>query len=641
MSEVSIDQILFAWDDPTLTGPRGLGPVATSLPPAEVVKWEQRLLSPDWAAAEADQHTTGEAALLLLRFEQEAAVVCKRSVRDPHGWRGSTVAHALVGPAHLLTAEIALGLAPWAGWIEEDDRFAGERVMEAVPYDALRLTARAGLVEVRNRARARSRHHLAELFELVLRDPEGCFTLIRPEGDAAELVCAVVDVMGESPAVPWTFATREAVEPCTPNRPRIVAVTEPPRPDLAATGHRARLGAASIGVSGVAGSGDDMMPDLAMALAVAYRHGGTELVRALRTRGPISTSDDALDWTPSWAGIVRLMALTAAESMAYQETRALHAWAARAKENWAELDSAALAEVIDGLAATGGDFAEVADKATAVAVQRFMTGVGDEQALRGALTRHRPPAFLVQAELRALAARATQSERLRYIERAVAMGLDFDTPEVNGLLSAAPTAELLSAVARCAELSPDLALLLMERAAARQDSMRERDKSIAAMTQHDFLVPAVERVEPRDLATQSRILQCMLAVSYGEALADAWVIREVIQKSSGAPVLLHAMIAQVRDPKLATLILEHAGTRWFADQGLPPPSRALNSSEPAQSLTTQQQQQPARPLGAHPFKRWWWDGDTLTRLLVGGAGVIAVVALLLVVAAVVIGLRIL
>ncbi|WP_067795308.1 hypothetical protein [Actinomadura formosensis] len=114
-----VDQIVFAWSDRLLIGGSGLGPVATSLDPDGLRRWNDRLVGGDVAVGQW-HHGAAECvalgALRLGRRGDHGAVLRLLPARDANG-RISQLVHALVGPAAAVDAWLALGLHRWPGWV--------------------------------------------------------------------------------------------------------------------------------------------------------------------------------------------------------------------------------------------------------------------------------------------------------------------------------------------------------------------------------------------------------------------------------------------------------------------------------------------------------------------------------------------
>src|SRR5262249_30769626 len=111
-----LHQIVFQWSDRQLIGHAGAGPVAASLGGDDLARWTHALALRITMASTA----AATEGLAYLSYGSAAVVLHNVRARDDKGRPGAAVAHALLGPAELLDVDLALGLADWSGWADDD-----------------------------------------------------------------------------------------------------------------------------------------------------------------------------------------------------------------------------------------------------------------------------------------------------------------------------------------------------------------------------------------------------------------------------------------------------------------------------------------------------------------------------------------
>ncbi|ONH60142.1 hypothetical protein CcI49_12125 [Frankia sp. CcI49] len=229
-----IHQIVYHWvpGRQSPLGQEGVGPALTSLEDLRrLASWNTRLLSTVLAAS--GQGPDG--SLCYLRFgpdeaEGEAAVIRRVPALDPQG-RVSVLAHALVGPEHLLPPRLALALRAWPRWFGAG--WHGGLGPAAGQVDAVRLrrpTSAAGLrtpdVETSLRGLGVAARELDEpLVQLVagvLADPAGQVSAVGYPGRVDPLMFGLIevldDLLGGLPGHDWSFSTAETAERRSPLR---------------------------------------------------------------------------------------------------------------------------------------------------------------------------------------------------------------------------------------------------------------------------------------------------------------------------------------------------------------------------------------------------------------------------------------
>jgi hypothetical protein len=180
-----VHQIRYAWSESSLVDTRGMGPVASTLPADLLAVWESLLQDHVWAASTEPGFT------FLLR-DGIGVLIKKEATRE--GRRGSD---ARVLLSERLTARDALGITSWKGWDDPEVR--------VLDWSAVEPVVRAGLDELRIRARALPPGRLANLFGQLMCLPGSSYTVIG-EADPLAIICALGDLLGETPS----FASDEA-----------------------------------------------------------------------------------------------------------------------------------------------------------------------------------------------------------------------------------------------------------------------------------------------------------------------------------------------------------------------------------------------------------------------------------------------
>lgn len=648
----AVDQILISWSDRTLTEGRGVGPTGSSIgSKEELAGWERRLLSADWAAAEVGAGAPGP-ALVYLQFGDEAAVLHKEPVADPHGRPGSTLAHALVGHVSVLDARVALGLHEWPGWAREDTARPGPLGgLDRLDGHELRRIAGDAYQMLDASARELEPDLLSALFATLLSDPTGQFSFYPadqasggPAGDgsvAARLLCGVLRVLGNATGQTWTFSTWEGEEPAAATRPRLVFVSQAPRFSThVPTGNRARIGELTWFGEADDEDGPDVLQTFGETLAETFAW-SPETIERLRPAAPVRSTREAIFWAshaelapgvPADFGNVLLII-----GRGRTEPEVLRRLPSRLDVLAAGV-SALPEEMVTRLAGLWAP-------GTAAAVSNPEVA----EALRGQIAWRvvsdlQPPAadlvtkFGVELPtwLEQLARYQSESGAARLpaaVRRVAALGVPGLEPGLVGVLADAPAADLLVLADEWAGDRPELSAQLLAIVAGR-DRMPEWDR-IACCNQLDqrtFMVGCVERCFPDDPAAESEVLRQLLSVIVAPGVhrrEDVERLLPAVSPIRSAP-LLHALARSV-PPALRELVLAGAGNVWFEDNGLP--RLAVGASPPAgpQAVVTEVRPAPADqagpdaaagaaapppegPAGRGWLSRWW---STLTLLVAG------------------------
>jgi len=609
-----VDQILISWSDRTLTEGRGVGPTGSSIgSKEELAGWERRLLAADWAAAEVGAGAPGP-ALVYLRFGDEAAVLHKEPVADPHGRPGSTLAHALVGHVSVLDARVALGLHEWPGWAWEDTARPGSLGgLDRLDGYELRRIAGNGYQNLDASARELEPDLLAALFATLLSDPAGRFSFYPadqasggPAGDgtvAARLLCGVLRVLGDATGQAWTFSTCEAEEPAAATRPRLVFLSQAPRFSThVPTGNRARIGELSWFGQPADEDGSDVLRTFGETLAETFAW-SPETIERLRPAAPVRSTHEAIVWAahaelapgvPADFGNVLVIigrGRTEPEVLRRLPTR-LDVLAAGVSALPQEM-LARLADLWAPGTAAATSCPQVAEALRGQIAWRFVSDVQPPAADLVTKFGIELPTWLEQ--LARYQSEFGGARLLAAVRRVAALGVPgLEAGLIRALADAAPPG-LLALADEWAGDRPELSAQLL-RIVVGRDRMPEQDR-IACCTELDqraFMVACVERCFPNDPAAESEMLRQLLSVIVAPGLQRREGIERLLPAVSpirSAP-LLHAL-AQSVPPALRELVLAEAGSLWFEDNGLPRLDAGVSPPAGQQAVVTEVRPGPA------------------------------------------------
>ncbi|WP_433261852.1 hypothetical protein ACQPZF_27940 [Actinosynnema sp. CS-041913] len=193
--ESEVDQLVFA------PGEHGVGCRGTSLPPGPSRGWENLLLP----LSRIQSYNTGDmpdTSLSYFAFDRFGVAVVRRS---NDGWsNGRNSAHAVVGPAAVLTPRRALSMASWDGWLSDAD-----------PARPMERLAGSDLPDGATDADRPPSGWLTALVAAHLREPRGNLTVVGAgDADRIPLLRGLVDVLaavwaGSDLTRRWTFSTHE------------------------------------------------------------------------------------------------------------------------------------------------------------------------------------------------------------------------------------------------------------------------------------------------------------------------------------------------------------------------------------------------------------------------------------------------
>jgi hypothetical protein len=612
-----VDQILFSWSERTLTEGRGVGPTGSSIASKEeLAGWERRLLAADWAAAEVGAGAPGP-ALVYLQFGDEAAVLHKEPVTDPHGRPGSTLAHALVGHVSMLDARVALGLHEWTDWAREDTARPGPLGgLHWLDGYELRRIAEDGYQMLDASARTLEPDLLAALFATLLSDPAGRFSFYPADepsggpagnGVAAATLCGIMRVLGDATGQAWTFSTCEAEEPTSATRPRLVFLSRAPRFSThVPTGNRARIGELTWFGQPADEDGSDKLRTFGETLAETFAW-SPEMIERLRPTVPVRSTREAIQWAAhaelapgvpaDFGNVLLIVGRGRIEPEVLRRLPSQLDVLAAGASALPEEVFARLADLWAPGTAAAASCPEVAEALRGQVAWRFISDVQPPAADTVTKFGVQLPTWLEQ--FARYQSQFSGAQLAAAVRRAAALGVSGLEAGLVRVMADAPPAELLALADEWAADQPELSAQLLGIVAGR-DHMPEQDR-IACCNQLDqrtFMVSCVQRCFPNDPAAGSELLRQLFSVIVAPGLQQREDVERLLSAISpvrSAP-LLHAL-AQSVAPVLRELVLAGAGNAWFEDNGLP--RLAVGASPPAgqQAAVTVVRSGPAGQIG--------------------------------------------
>jgi hypothetical protein len=565
-----VHQIVYRWADPTLTGIRGVGPVATSLARGELERWDGQLRESVWAATADppadtawladDTGTSGTgpnavraAGYAYLLVPAGAAIIRKTPTVDGDGRPGSTFAHVLVGSPEQLTVATALGLYAWAGWLGAVAQPpAGGRLLP-LELSGLIGAAQSGIAQL-DEPHRQLRSPISELIttvvDTVFASPAAPVTIVGTVPAPLTVVYALVSILG-SAGGPWTFGTRERTD-LGAAAPRLVLLA-PGADLLAADQDRRRVNA---------NQRPPAHPEARFARALVrefIRAGGAGMV-ALQPARPVTVAADVAAWEQQVSvapGILPGDVADAGRRLLGDAPRpedrelfeAQNGAFAHAGLGW--LPDAALIElatvVLARLTASGKSGMAHGQRLAAntigdVAVDACLNGpYPDRQPVLDATAALSLPPPLVRARLEAHLARpATLEHRLDLLRIMDVLGCPIRSDD---RLAAAMFADLsgprlLDLAVRLAGEERYLAMLLAEVVAVRRDPALAEMRRDNALPLRRYL-SQLARVLGSDPAETTRLFTLLFGGAYGRWL-PARVVREILavaQETTDDPLL--------------------------------------------------------------------------------------------------------
>jgi hypothetical protein len=568
-----LDQIVFRWSQRSLTGRKGVGPVAASLPTPELELWDKRLNEQVWAlAGDADAEAPAPAGLSFLAFGEHCAVMHKVPVPDASGRAGSTLAHVLIGRG--LHPLLALGLHDWSGWVADlatADRVEADGALDRVLISTLREAATDGLHALRQLARAQPPEPAAELLSHVLTDPTGSFSVVDADRPL-ELVCALLDIVGYSTRHPLTFSTREGADTGR-ELPRIVFLSGTSGfSTRGANRRRLRLGEADP-------------TRFAMALVGLYARAGDVAVQRLRPARYPATAEDVAHWVEE-AQLAPGVLASVEDLLVRVGTDELSTWEATFLAG-AKVDKR-LARLVNGL--SGPELASIVaawraspqgwDRFPALAdlvhqrIMRDDTPIGDGGP---ALSSPRFAGMSSPAIAQELASSPRFSpatltthhltDLVRHAQRLGVTKRD-QVALVRSVARDLPTWELLRWVHYYAAHLPESAEIVLAAIATREDRSRDRSLSQQIFLAGRGFVDAVERIHPQGTGAV-RLYDILVDVVFGGDLKGT-VIEDVLAALGPrpAPALLYVLHDRAHGSRARALVADFIVRQYFQANGL-------------------------------------------------------------------------
>ncbi|WP_432993300.1 hypothetical protein [Dactylosporangium sp. CA-233914] len=522
-----IDQIVFRWRARSATGGHdGVGPDATSLPESAVAWWDERLALRITRAPGRNER----ASLSYLRVDGNGVILHKVPARDDKGRPGAAVAHAIIGPAELVSVPLALGLEHWPGW-------AGRSGPEAYPPGRLPAVAYAELREHADAVNARGVADpgpaFDELLSRVLANPAAPLTVVLPDAPATALVRGLLDVLGDAREL--TFAANED-DDTDPDLPRLVFL------DAVSGGS----GYAATRERLYAGQPGNRVEGFAQQLADMWRKGGAAEVAPLRGGRSLAGAADVRQWQSDVVVGGRILGTTLLQAVTSGQAAPEHLELLTTEAGVRQIEAEA-AKLNDGDLATayqswqGGTplatrFPGAAQVVTRLVVQRAMRS-GASKTLRETLRRSAFDPGLVDTHLRNWAAHgrnagAAPAAIVELVQLAASFGVPpaLQSPGIRALTDRITLADLIELANRHTGSDPQMTELLLSAAEARRFDPGVLDLAQTALERTDFLIYCIPYLPGDPQVAQDRWYRLLLAV-FGPELAtdDGRVLHDVLK----------------------------------------------------------------------------------------------------------------
>ncbi|GIH10880.1 hypothetical protein Rhe02_89470 [Rhizocola hellebori] len=281
----TIHQICFYWSEQTLTGGKGVGPVAASLALDEVAVWEKRLQPVLWAAFASAEDIKPGLDLVYVTHEGEAAVLHRLRANDPKD-RPSTLTHCLLGKVTSLTACDAVGLAGWE-WITDPEALPPDGKLDPLYRSSLSSGIQSRLGGIRMQSDAQADGLLTDLVTRLLAEPGTRISVIDATTPGTTVVCGLTEILDRALATQLTFATR--METDTALGPQVIMLDRQPAMSMSAVQYRRIRPGDRTGVP-------SDVNDFATALVHTYRSGGPAAIADWMPPQPVSTAAEIVTW---------------------------------------------------------------------------------------------------------------------------------------------------------------------------------------------------------------------------------------------------------------------------------------------------------------------------------------------------------
>ncbi|WP_433830913.1 hypothetical protein ACQP2E_12115 [Actinoplanes sp. CA-015351] len=587
---MTVHQLMFRWAEMTLTGNKGVGPVASSMDLEQTSAWRARLESEIWAATRP--------GMSYLESHGAGVVVHKLPVNDNNDRPGSTLTHVLIGRPEDLGAQFALGLTDWHGWIREGGTTPEGGRLPVLDAAQIAADAERGLRQLRPRAREVLPGPLEQLVRAVLDDPATPLSVLAGSLPAAEVLCGMIDLLGPAYG-PWTFATADAGDDGA-GRPRIVFLDR--APERVSARNRIKLGWDA--------QGDDFLA----AYTEAYRRGGLRAVGPVRPPAVFTKAKDIANWERDAQVVPGVLnspfsLLLRAGRAALTEAELEYVGRPRTVDELAgllpRLSDQELTEVVQEWAAPEGreQSPDLADRVTDVAVQRIILVPQRSAELAVATEALAPSPDSVHRAVEAALSEIRGHPEPHQIKRRIGLlrvvtrlGVPYlaSNPTIALILSGISGPTLITLIATSSPETPRLTELLLGDLRRVRAEGNDARPVFEAMRQHRLLLPVLLR--SRSPAEAVPMLRDLLAGMFGPLAGAATTIEYLLAgfPPNAVPAAALAALALVADSEESVRLLGETSLRQqLAADGielrLPPPK----PKEPSQ------QQGPA-PMAAIP-----------------------------------------
>ncbi|WP_433824583.1 hypothetical protein ACQP2E_20795 [Actinoplanes sp. CA-015351] len=571
------DQIVFRWSDYSLTGRKGVGPVAASIGATELARWEDLLQPYIWAT---DRDLPAQQSDLVHRIHGNHAVVLHRlCVADPHGRPGSTLTHCLIGSPDELTPATAVGLHNWPGWVTDPDHLPTDGRLDPVSGAQLIGHGENGLRRIRQMLAVDRPVELPRLFAALLDDPSARLVVIDPSVSAILLIGALVEMSAVLLAGTMTFSTREEKELHAKGL-RIIVVDGRLAAQAQQAGYR-RV---------PPGQAELPFDQLAGQLVETYLVEGLARLEELRNTPLPQTRSEVLHWVEriqrapgvlgSIGGLLRRAAgnTTRPEEIGYLTSRAGQDAIRTA------LDRALTAQLTEW---TGGRSRDLVRTGVVPLIHEELL-VRLFRDVR-ALDRDKPVAALVAAGVdhqRVLTAMRQAWERLHkehrpsssavdLVRTATSLGLTSDElrPVADDMFGTYPIGELLRAAAMYSSIDPQVTRMLMDALIRRRRRRQDAKEATRVLEDYAWFVPVVTALEPDDEPQAVELfLELLLLATGGAPIKSADQIRRILTEAHRPTIAFQVAVFRAAESDAAQFIRDLLLVQFLEDRGFVAPA---------------------------------------------------------------------
>ncbi|OXM68663.1 hypothetical protein CF165_11265 [Amycolatopsis vastitatis] len=570
----TVDQIVYRWSPRSLTGKRGVGPVATSLDADALRVWDGRLGKLVWATGD-DEETRPEQGFVFFAAGEQYGLLRKIPVADDEGRAGSTLAHVLICRA--LTTPEALGLTYWEDWTGDAAELPEDGVLPALDGPELGRWAEYGLYQLRERVAQLPPEALTRLLGAVLENPVDDLTVTAAGAAPLELVCALADILGEAPGRPWTFATHESADTAA-DLPRVVFLAGNQFSTRGSARRRVRLDTAAVAPAAAS--------PVVAAIVTRYLRSGVDGVARLRPPEPLSGPKSVAAWAKGiqYAPGVLADAADLLRRMidgGLTETELQVVVSGRIDEHLV----AAVGRLPDStLVRAAGTHAgtktaqDLARRAVHELAVRVATGrlapetrldetglVFDERLIVSVLGQE----GLLPTGTAGLAGFLRAVGRFGGLSHGGKLALTHGVEEI-------PAANLLHWLDRTDDIDPAIATHVLAVLTERKQSSRDRRDALDVFLNRHGLVQAVTRLAPVDQEPAVRHFAALVEIALGKSATRARTMAEVLERlgPEPAPALLRALWRAASRGRARRLVEQRIATLYFRSNDVAGPPAA-------------------------------------------------------------------